>query len=75
MKSNPIFEANDTVVSRGNPFWMTVKEVNPSTGRCRCYFGTSGDYAGSFTEDELEFYGGAELLGQRAPRVLAGPHA
>ena len=75
MTSNPIFEANDTVVSRGNPFWMTVKAVNPSTGRCSCNFGSTGNYAGSFSEHELEFYGGTEILGQPAAAALSGPHA
>ncbi|EPJ5561352.1 hypothetical protein L4P27_006098 [Pseudomonas aeruginosa] len=68
--SHQIFQANDTVVSSGTPFWMTVRSVNPSTGRCSCYFGASNNYAGSFSQNELEFYGGTELLGVANAAVL-----
>lgn len=60
-----IFEAGDSVSSTSNPFWMTVIETNPNTGRCRCRFGAVGGYAGSFHQNELEFFGGSEILGQR----------
>ncbi|MBM3105652.1 hypothetical protein IIE18_10925 [Pseudomonas sp. V1] len=64
-----IFEAGDSVSSTSNPFWMTVIETNPNTGRCRCRcrcrFGAVGGYAGSIHQNQLEFFGGFESLGQR----------
>ncbi len=64
MSTTPqFFQSQDTVVSRSTPFWMTVRSVNPSTGRCSCYYGASNNYAGSFSQNELEFYGGTELIG------------
>ncbi|HCL4132331.1 TPA: hypothetical protein N2C61_003438 [Pseudomonas aeruginosa] len=68
--THQIFQANDTVVSSGTPFWMTVRSVNPSTGRCSCYFGASNNYAGSFSQNELEFYGGTELIGSASSAAL-----
>ncbi|MGP0171289.1 hypothetical protein ACSVIJ_05325 [Pseudomonas sp. NCHU5208] len=73
--SNQIFQANDTVVSCSTPFWMTVRAVNPSTGRCCCYFGASNNYAGSFSQNELEFYGGTELIGAASHAVLLEQHS
>ncbi|MGG2576037.1 hypothetical protein ACQYZY_28420 [Pseudomonas aeruginosa] len=49
---------------------MTVRSVNPSTGRCSCYFGASNNYAGSFSQNELEFYGGTELIGSVSSAAL-----
>ena len=68
--TNQIFQTNDTVVSNGTPFWMTVRAVNPTTGRCSCYFGASNNYAGSFCQNELEFFGGTELIGSVNSAVL-----